>query len=234
MKEVETSFAKYLAPQYDKPLPAATAKLIILPAINPKADHEKQHVRRCPHCHTLYRYIRSHEYMVNGCEDEEELARMSPPQATAFYLEQAVLLEKRRREIDDLQGAAGNLGDYIDHGNPSPAEEKEAYDFMERHRQDADSLRAKLQVLVETLRRDGPEILAVWANAHARVCCSFLHSLPDKSDDDKTARYVARTTLEAWEKLPSGGETFIAINTAWLEGYLELLGPELGIQGQSS
>lgn len=75
--------------------------------------------------------------MVNGTEDQEELTRMSTAQAKSFCLEQAMLLERRRREIDDLQGAAGSLGDYIDRGRPGPVEEKEAYDAMERYRQDA-------------------------------------------------------------------------------------------------
>jgi len=165
--------------------------------------------------------------MTNGTEDEEELTRMSSPQATAFYLEQAVLLERRRREIDDLQGAAGSLGDYIDRGRPSPAEEKEAHDSMERYRFDAERLRAKLRTLVETLRKDCPEIVAAWANAHGRVCCSLLNSLPDKSDDDKTARFVATETLASWQKLPGDGETFIGINTAWMDGYLEMLEKEM-------
>jgi len=172
--------------------------------------------------------------MINGSEDEEELTRLSPPQADAFYLEQAVLLESLRRAIDDLQGAAGSLGDYIDRGRPNPAEEKEAYDFMERHRQDADRLRVKLKDLVEERRCVCPEILVVWANAHIRVCRSLLASLPNKGDDDKTARYVAKETLDAWQKLPAGGETFIGINTAWLAGYPELLEKELEIQGQSN
>ena len=98
---------------------------------------------------------------------------------------------------------------------------------MERHRQDAGRLRARLQALVETLRRDGPEILVAWADAHARVCGSLLAALPDQSDDDKTARFVARSTQEAWEKLPAGGEAFIGISTPWLEGYLEMLEREL-------
>lgn len=227
LKDVETSFAKYLAPQHDRPLPEAAARLVVLPAIDPAVDPERAHVRRCPQCGTFYRYLQSHEYMINGTEDQEELTRLSPSQADAFFLEQAILLELLRREIDDLQGAAGSLGDYIDRGRPGPAEEKEAYDFMERHRQDADRLRARLQALVETLRRDGPEILAAWADAHARVCRSLLASLPDQSDDDKTARFVARATLEAWEKLPGSGEPFIGIHTPWLEGYLELLDGEL-------
>lgn len=168
-----------------------------------------------------------HEYLANGTEDEEELRRLSPSQAEVLCLEQAVLLERLRREIDDLQTSAGSLGDYIDRGNPNPAEEKEAYALMERHRRDAEQLRARLRTLVETLRRDGPDILAAWAAAHARVCRLLLASLPDRSDDERTARFVARSTLEAWETLPKEGETFIAIATPWLEGYLERLETEL-------
>ena len=184
-------------------------------------------MRRCPHCGTLYRYLQSHEYMANGTEDEEELSRLSPSQAEVFCLEQAKLLERLRQEIDDLQGAAGGLGDYIDRGHPNPAEEKEAYKAMERQRRDAEPLRARLRTLVEALRRDGPEILAAWAMAHARVCRSLLASLANRSDDERTARFVVRTTLEEWEKLPKDGETFIAIATPWMEGYLERLDSEL-------
>ncbi len=199
----------------------------MLPAIDPKADHEQRHARRCPHCGAFYRYLQSHEYMVNGAEDEEELSRLSPAQAESYCLEQAVLLERLRHEIDDLQGSAGSLGDYIDRGHPSSVEEKAAYADMERQRQDAERLRARLQTLVETLRLDAPEILAAWADAHARVCRSLLASLPDRSDDAQTARFVARAALEAWERLPKDGETFIAIATPWLEGYLERLEAEL-------
>jgi len=212
-----------MAPGQDRHLPEAAQRLIILPAIDPAADREKAHLRRCPQCGTFYRYLQSHEYMINGTEDMEELSRLSPSQATAASLEQAVQLERLRREIDDLQGAAGSLGDYIDRGRPSPVEAKEAYDSMERQRAEAGRLRARLQALVETLRRVGPEILVAWAEAHARVCRALLLTLPDKSDDDKTARFVARTALEAWEKLPGGGESFIGISSPWLEGYQELL-----------
>jgi hypothetical protein len=230
---VESSFAKYLAPQLDRPLPEAAARLIILPAIDAKADHEKQHARRCPHCGAFYQYLQSHEYLANGTEDEEELHRLSPSQTQDFCLAQAVLLERLRREIDDLQGAAGSLGDYIDRGRPNPSEEEQAYEAMQRHRRDAERLRARLQALVETLRRDAPEILAAWAAAHVRVCRSLLASLPDRSEDGQTARFVARAALEAWEKLPRDGEAFIAIATPWLEGYLERLAAELAPAGPS-
>jgi len=206
----------------------------VLPDLDPKTDPEKQHLRRCPNCGTLYRCLRSHEYMINGTEDAEELTRLTASQADAFYLQQAALLEGLRMTIDDLQGAAGSLGDYIDRGRPDPAEAKEAFATMERQRREADRLRLRLGELVEERRRLCPEILVVWSGAHVNVCCSLLAQLPEKSEDDKTARFVARETLEAWQKLPEAGETFIAIHAAWLEGYLELLKKELGIKGKSN
>ncbi len=228
LRDVETSYAKYLAPQYDRPLPAAAAELAIVPDLEPKAEPEKQHLRRCGNCGTLYHYLQSHEYMVNGTEDEERLTRLTPAQADAYYLQQAARLEDLRREIDDLQGAAGSLGDYIDRGRPNPVEEKEAYEVMERQRRDAERLRLRLQERVKERRRLCPEILIVWANAHVKVCRSLLASLPEQSEDGRTARFVAKETMDAWKKLPKSGETFIGVNTAWLAGYLELLEKELG------
>lgn len=215
-----------MAPEQDRPLPEAAQQLTVLPVIDPAADPEKAHLRRCPRCGTFYRYLQSHEYLINGTEDMEELSRLSPSQAAAFCLEQAILLERLRSEIDDLQGGAGSLGDYIDRGRPSPVEAKEAYDSMASQRAEAGRLQARLQALVETLRRDGPEILVAWANAHSRVCRNLLLTLPDKSEDDKTARFVAGALLEAWEKLPGGGETFIGCSSPWLGGYQELLEQE--------
>lgn len=227
LKDVETSFCKYLAPEFDRSLPDAAAKLTILPATDPSDDIEKKHVRRCPQCGTLYHYIRSHEYMVNGTEEEETLTRLTPQQAREFFFFKALLLESLRREIDDLQGAAGSLGDYLDRGNPDPEERREAFESMERYRREAEEKRRRLRELVEKLRPAGPEVLKTWAEAHIRVCDYFLGSLPDKSDDNRTARYVAATLREAWKKLPAGGETFIGILTNWLEGYLERLEGEL-------
>ncbi|MBM3297077.1 MAG: hypothetical protein FJY83_05690 [Candidatus Aminicenantes bacterium] len=200
---------------------------MILPAVDPALDAEKKHVRCCPKCGALYDYFRSHEYMVNGAEDEETLTRLAAEKAEAFYRGQALLLESLRRDIDDLQGAAGSLGDFIDRGNPGPVEEREAFESMERYRRKADEKRLRLKNLVERLRVDCPEILGAWSGAHLRVCDYFLDSLPDKSDDDKTARYVARTTRKAWKRLPHGDETFIGIPSNWLEGYLEKLDWEM-------
>ena len=226
LKDTETSFGKYLAPDYDRPLPEAAAQLVVL--VLGDVDPEKTHVRRCPLCGTLYEYLHSHEYMTNGTEEEETLVRLQASQAAELHLVQAQRLEDLRREIDDLQGAAGSLGDYIDRGRPSPEEEKAAYDAMQEHDQKARQARTRLAAQVQALRRDCPEILSIWTEAHIRVCRSFLDTLPATGDDAQTARYVAKSTMEAWQRLPHGGESFVTANTAWLEDYLERLDRELG------
>ena len=173
LRDIETSFYKYLAPDYDRPLPAATDRLQRVLFLD-EEDAERRHVRRCPSCASLYTYQLTYEYLVNGSEDEETLTRLTPDETAAYYRQQARLLEILRREIDDLQGAAGSLGDYIDLGNPTPSEEKEAFDKMQAYRQSAEQSRQRLQAQVEAYRQSCPEILSAWAGAHCRVCRAIL------------------------------------------------------------
>lgn len=230
LKEIETSFSKYLAPEQDRPLPPAASQLVAVATPRPEAANARQ-IRRCPSCGALFEYTQSHEYMINGTEDEEELRRMPADEAAAFILDGARKLEALRRDIDDLQGAAGSLGDYIDRGRPSPAEEIESLEAMRRHSEEAAKRRLELRALVEALRNTCPEILATWAGAHQRVCRFFLASLPETGDDAQTARFVARSSLDAWSALPHQGETFISAPTVWLDSYLERLQEEFAKEG---
>jgi hypothetical protein len=227
LRDIETSFYKYAAPDYDRPLPAAAAHLQRVQFLD-EEDAERRHVRRCPSCASLYTYLLSYEYLVNGSEDEETLTRLTPDEAAAYHRQQARRLEALRQEIDDLQGAAGSLGDYIDLGRSTPSEEEAAYDKMQAYHQSAEQSRQRLQAQVEAYRQSCPEVLAAWAGTHCRVCRAILDADFPPGADAQTARYVARSTLEAWEALPQAGETFIGINTAWLPDYLERLQAELG------
>ena len=226
LQDVETSFSKHLAPELDRPLPAAVRGLVVLSrADRPGADARE--VWRCPRCGALYDYVQTHEYLINGTEEEETLARMDPLRRATYLRDLARGLEETRREIDLLQGAAGRLGDYVDRGTRDAQEIAAAIDDLQAHARQATELRGHLQAWVQGLRRACPEVLAVWAQAHAAVCRSFLESLPATGDDAQTARHVARSAQEAWERLPIDGETFIATPDPWLPGYLERLDPLL-------
>jgi hypothetical protein len=219
LKEVETSFYKYAAPNYDRPLPLAASRLTVLLA-GEGEEQDKHHIRRCPLCATLYDYVMSYEYLCNGSEDEETLRRLTNDEAEGWRKTWVRELETQRRSIEGLLDRAGSLGDYIDRGRPSSEELTETYDEMQRCRIEAGDLQKKLEERVLRLRREAPDILSYWVEGHIRVCRFFLDAPTDRTDDAGARRYIARTTLEAWQALPGDGETFVSVNTAWLDDYL--------------
>ncbi|MBN1939598.1 MAG: hypothetical protein JW843_08425 [Candidatus Aminicenantes bacterium] len=227
LNDIETSFSKYGAPEYDRPLPENAAGLVILndPDLS---GTDRHHIRRCPACGALYEYLQSHEYLINGSEEEETLTRLPSGRAASLFLEEARRLEALRRQIDDLRSAAGRLADFLDRGRPSPEEARESLEEMERHHREADGLCRRLQGRGDVLRRAAPEILAVWAGAHMRVCRGFLETLSDSSEDGRTARFVAKSLCEAWDRLPQTGDAFLSVDSPWLPGYLDRLDKEFG------
>lgn len=188
-------------------------------------DPERYHVCRCPSCAALYSYQFTYEYHVNGSEDEETLTRLSHAEMSDFYRRHARLLEDLRQEIDLQESAAGSLGDYIDLAHPSPSQAEAAFDQMQAHRQAASEDRQRLQAQVDAFRQSCPEILQTWVEAHRRTCQVCLASTPDfpATPDADVTRYVARTTLEAWESILQGGEAFISTTTGFLPDYLDRL-----------
>lgn len=230
LQDVETSFYKYLAPELDRPLPEAAGLLAVLPALAGE-DAEKRHVRRCPECGALYDYLSYYEYQVNGGEDNEELTRLNPAQKAGFIRSQVRLLEETRRDVILLQDAAGALGDLVDRGRAGDEERRRALADMENRRREAEAQGRRLLERLDKLRRACPEIPAAWAAAHARVCRHFLELLPDRSEDERTARFVARSHLQSWEKLEAGGEPALSGVGPWLPGYDGLLDRELTAEG---
>lgn len=226
LNECEMSYSKYGSPEASRPLPHAAEKLTVLKTLTTK-DPEKTHVRRCPLCGTLYRYLASHEYFINGSEDEEELTRMNGDEASVWLREEVCALETLRTDIELYRDRGGGLGDWIDHGSPSPAEIAEAMDEMRMCSGKARELTALLNSQVAALRRDCPEIPACWARAHEHVCLHFMKTLPKTGEDAKTARYAARTAREEWRGLPGSGESFISAPAAWLPGYADRLKEEI-------
>jgi len=226
LKDVQTSFYKYAAPEYDIPLPPAAARLAVV--LTPDlSDPEVYHVRCCPECGTLYTYRFSYEYHTNGSEDEEELSRMASAEARGYLRAQARALEALRRDIDALESNAGQWADYLDRGHPSPAEAEAARAAMDGAMESARRVREQLRGQVEALRTTCPGILTTWAAAHVRVCNAYVDNPTGSGEHARTVRYVARTTAEAWERLPDEGKTFISVAGIWMEGYDERLDAEL-------
>lgn len=226
LKDIETSFYKFAAPQYDQPLPPAAAQLVVVKDLTLQ-DAENHHVRCCPQCGTLYRYDVSYEYHVNGSEDEERLERMPAVEVVEYIRERSRQLEKIRQEVDDWLYAAGSLGDYLDLGRPTPQEAEHAMEQMEEYRQHAERVSDQLQEQVDAYRQSCKAIIQDWTAVHMRACQFYLDTLPSEGIDVQTSRYVARTSQEAWQELLEGGETFIGDYPMWLEGYRQRVEHEL-------
>jgi hypothetical protein len=227
----EKAFSTPGAPMEDRLLPTAAARLTIIPSFDYN-DKDRSHVRRCPNCATLYSYRFESVMTTNGEEGEEILTRLSPAAADSHLRRLARLLEAMRRDIDDTEGASAALAEFLEHGHLSPEETRRIVEQMQSQRARVLHGRKRLHAQVEAFRRACPEILMVWAQAHRRVCRHYLADLekeisPPGGFDASTARYVARTTLEAWESLPDRGEAFIPINAACLAGYHKRLRAEL-------
>ena len=216
--DVERSFSKYGAPEYDRPFPEAVSRLVIMD-IPREPDPDKRHVRRCPLCGTLYAYLFSYEYLMNGSEDEEELNRMSPEQQRECLRTRCLSLESLRREIENTEDAAASMGGYMDRGNPSSEEIQEMMDSMQACGKKARELRAELERQVKGLRTAWPELLVFWADVHRQVCRGFLETIPETGADHEVARDVAERLIQSWSTLPADGETFVAGDDVWLPGY---------------
>ncbi len=226
LKAVETSFYKYAAPEYDRPLPAAAALLVQVGDLG-LVDAEKQHMRRCPECGTLYSYLFGYEYYVNGSEDEEQLTRLSADEARAYYRKQAKRLEDLRQSVSLYRHQAGSTVDYINHGNPSDAEARRAWQEVEDSERMEVEARRQLVAQIKAFRQTCPEILQFWSGAHIRACQAYLDDTAKDELDDQTASYVAKSGLEGWQRFLYGDDSFIQDYPEWLDGYRERVEQEL-------
>lgn len=84
---------------------------------------------------------------------------------------------------------------------------------------------AELSALVERTRREAPEVLAAWADAHAALLTAFLAHATDA-----TALHVARQELGQWAEVRAGTRGFVEENVYYIaidrERYRALFGIE--------
>lgn len=225
--QTETSYSKYGAPQYDKPLPAAAESLHIVLRLDDTGT-DRRHVRRCPDCGALFSYVLTCDYQVNGSEDEETLSRLSAEESAAFIRRCARDLESMRRDIDRLDTDAGSLGDFLDRGHPPPADVERLYDEMQAARAAADHVRQRLADQIDAFRKTCPDVLSVWIDAHVRACRSYLCEDERADDADRSVHFLAGSTEDAWKALLAGGSEFVRVNDVFLPDYAARVDEALG------
>jgi hypothetical protein len=70
-------------PDDDTSLPPSASRLTVVRDFAPGADRELQ-LRQCPECRTSYLYRTDYEFLVNGTEDDQYLARLSEAEAAEY------------------------------------------------------------------------------------------------------------------------------------------------------
>lgn len=133
-------------------------------------------------------------------------------------LSEALQLESLRQKIEDAEYEAGSQSDYLNRGNPNAAQAKRAREMIEDLTRQSQALRAELQQLIDTVRAQQPQAFEDWVNFHTTILQKIV---AEQATDAMAAprRNVAKNTLEQWEKVRAGQQTYVNINWYFLKDY---------------
>lgn len=132
-------------------------------------------------------------------------------------------LEELRQQIEAAEHTSGSIADYLDRGNPGEQERQEARAVMERHFDLARDYKRQLEELVTSTRRDAPQALEIWIDAHQSACREILSENNSQDDDQEIRLRLAQQALENWEKLRQGGAPYFHISGYFLSDYKDKL-----------
>ena len=133
---------------------------------------------------------------------------------------ETVQLEKLRQKIEELHYQSGDRANYIDYGKPNPAQLKEAQDVLKKLDVEIKAGEAELKQMLDTLRKQQPQVVEEWVKYHI----SLLEMIVAENSTDRNAgtrKYVAKETIEEWNKLFAGEMDYVNINGYFLKDYME-------------
>ncbi|MBL8063237.1 MAG: hypothetical protein JNK32_09480 [Anaerolineales bacterium] len=131
--------------------------------------------------------------------------------------DEVIQLEKFRQQIEKEMYDSGSTSDFIDRGNPTPQQLKQAKDFLTSQEKKIAGLRAEFHLLLQKSERAA---IQEWVELHKGILQKILS---EKSTDahSKTRLFVAGNTLKEWEKVQAGEMEFVNINWYFLKDYKE-------------
>jgi hypothetical protein len=133
-------------------------------------------------------------------------------------LSETVKLEKLRQKIEDLRERSGDRANYIDYGKPNPAQLKEAQETIKKLDVEIKAGQAELKQFLDTLRKQQPQVIDEWVKYHI----SLLEMIAAENSTDRdagTRKYVAKETIDEWNKLLAGETDYVNINGHFLKDY---------------
>ena len=137
-------------------------------------------------------------------------------------LTETIQLETLRQKIEDADYEAGSQSDYLDRGKPNAAQAKQARQLIETLTSQSKTLQVELKKLIDDVRSGQPQSLEEWVDLHTGILQKIIDE-QDTSTNAKTRKFVARNTLQEWEKVRAGEQDYVGINWYFLKDYRELV-----------
>lgn len=135
-------------------------------------------------------------------------------------LPETIQMETLRQRIEEAENEAGNQSDYLDRGKPNPGQAKQAQELIQELNNQSKALKAELRDLIATLRSQQPRAIDEWVDFHT----SKLQKIIEEKETGamaSTRQFVAKSTLQEWEKVRAGEQEYVGINWYYLKDYKE-------------
>jgi len=117
-------------------------------------------------------------------------------------------LEALRQRIEAAENEAGSLSDYLDRGQSGPSP------VADPVRRIVELVKQQLSALVA----ERPAAVAAWADLHIEALTQIAGEPPGDAIA-QTPKYVARQTIEAWQSVRAGNQTYVNTNWYYLAGH---------------
>ena len=133
-------------------------------------------------------------------------------------LTETIQLETLRQKIEDASYEAGDKTDYLSYGKPNAAEAKKTQEYIKQLDSQAKALQAELKQLIADVRSQHPQAFEEWITYHT----GMLQDIVDEKTTGKdagTRKFVAKQTIQEWEKVRAGEQEYVNINWHYLKDY---------------
>lgn len=129
-----------------------------------------------------------------------------------------IQLEKLRQRIEEMEYESGDRSDYLDRGKPSAAEAKRAQARIEELNSQSKAFKSELKQLIAVVRAEQPQAFEEWINYHTGILQKILDEKATNTNAN-TRKFVAKNTLQEWEKVRAGEQDYVGINWYFLKDY---------------
>ncbi len=123
-------------------------------------------------------------------------------------------LEALRQRIEAAENEAGSLSDYLDRGQSGPSPVADPV----RRIVELEGLIKALKQQLSALVAERPAAVAAWADLHIEALTQIAGEPPCDAIA-QTRKYVARQTIEAWQSVRAGNQTYVNTNWYYLAGH---------------